>query len=83
MPGGIREAVGLEGVQPGHVRIKVAPPIYKTEIKGGGEPPRWPRDIPLSAKLGTKIRRPATVAQSVEFVCGIKATELIADIKKL
>jgi hypothetical protein len=29
------------------------------------DPPRWPRDTPLSAKVGTKIRRQVPVAQLV------------------
>jgi hypothetical protein len=30
-----------------------------------GDPPRWPRDAPLSTKVGTKFRRQMAVAQSV------------------
>jgi hypothetical protein len=30
-----------------------------------GDPPRWPRDTPLSTKVGTKFRRQVVVAQSV------------------
>jgi TRAP-type C4-dicarboxylate transport system permease small subunit len=30
-----------------------------------GDPPRWPRDTPLSTKVGTKFRRQVAVAQSV------------------
>jgi hypothetical protein len=41
-----------------------------------GDPPRCSRDTSLSTKVGTKIRRPVTVDQSVEFACRQKATEL-------
>ena len=40
---------------------KVAAPLQKTEINGRGDPLRWPRDTPLSAKVGTNFaerRRP-------------------------
>ena len=40
---------------------KVAAPVQKTEINGRGDPLRWPRDTPLSAKVGTNFadrRRP-------------------------
>jgi hypothetical protein len=30
-----------------------------------GDPPRWPRDTPLSTKVGTKFRQHVAVAQSV------------------
>jgi hypothetical protein len=30
-----------------------------------GDPPLWPRDSPLSTKVGTKFRRQVAVAQSV------------------
>jgi hypothetical protein len=30
-----------------------------------GDPPRWPRDTPLSTKVGTKFRRHVAVDQSV------------------
>jgi hypothetical protein len=30
-----------------------------------GDPPPWPRDTPLSTKVGTKFRRQVAVAQSV------------------
>jgi hypothetical protein len=46
-----------------------------------GDPPRWQRDTPLSAKVGTKFRQQMTVAQSVEFARGLKATELVLSIK--
>jgi hypothetical protein len=45
---------------------KVAAPIYKTEINGRvGSAALTMRDIPISAKDGTEIRRPAAVVQSV------------------
>jgi hypothetical protein len=44
---------------------KVAAPIKETEINDRGDPPRRPRDIPISAKVGTKFRRQMAVAQSV------------------
>ena len=40
---------------------KVAAPVQKTEINSRGDPLRWPRDTPLSAKDGTNFadrRRP-------------------------
>ena len=40
---------------------KVAAPVKKTEINGRGDPLRWPRNTPLSAKVGTNFterRRP-------------------------
>jgi len=40
---------------------KVAAPVQKTEINGRGDPLRWPRDTPLSSKVGTNFadrRRP-------------------------
>jgi len=30
-------------------------PVHKTEINGRGDPLRWPRDTPLSAKVGTNF----------------------------
>jgi hypothetical protein len=41
------------------------------------DPQRWPRDSPLSAKVGTKFRQEVEVAQSVYFACGLKATEFV------
>jgi hypothetical protein len=40
-----------------------------------GDPPRLPRDTPLSTKVGTKFRRQVTVAQSVWFARELRATE--------
>jgi len=40
---------------------KVAAPVQKTAINGRGDALRWPRDTPLSAKVGTNFadrRRP-------------------------
>jgi len=40
---------------------KVAAPVQKTEINGRGDPLHWPRDTPLSAKVGINFadrRRP-------------------------
>jgi len=37
------------------VNKKVTAPVQKTEINGRGEPLRWPRDTPLSAKVGTNF----------------------------
>ena len=40
---------------------KVEAPVQKTEMNGRGDPLRWPRDTPLSAKVGTNFadqRRP-------------------------
>jgi hypothetical protein len=30
-------------------------PVYKTEIAAVGDPPHWPCDTPLSAKVGTNF----------------------------
>jgi hypothetical protein len=43
----------------------------KLRLTALGVPPRWPRDTPLSAKVGTKIRRPVAVAPSVLLACGV------------
>jgi hypothetical protein len=37
----------------------------ENEIKESGDPPRWPRDTPLSTKVDTKFRRQVAVAQLV------------------
>jgi hypothetical protein len=37
----------------------------KLRLMTVGDPPRWPRDIPLSTKVGTKFRRQVAVVQSV------------------
>ena len=55
--------VGLERGPLSLVRSieEVAAPVQKTEINGRGDPLRWPRDTPLSAKVGTNFadrRRP-------------------------
>jgi hypothetical protein len=36
---------------------------YKLQVLG--DPPRWPRDTPLSTKVDTKFRRQVAVDQSV------------------
>jgi hypothetical protein len=41
-----------------------------------GDLPRWPRDTLLSTEVDTKFRRQVSVAQSVLFACGLRATEL-------
>ena len=38
-----------------YLNKKVAAPVQKTEINGRGDPLRWPRDTPLSAKVGTNF----------------------------
>jgi hypothetical protein len=40
-----------------------------------GDPPRWPRDTPLSTKVGTEFLRQVAVAQSVYFARWLRATE--------
>jgi hypothetical protein len=42
-----------------------------------GDPPRYPRDTPLSAKVGTKFRQQVAVAQWVQFACGLRDTEFV------
>jgi hypothetical protein len=44
-------------------------------------PPHWPRDTPLSKNVGTKIRRPVAVTQSVRFACRLRATEFNITLK--
>jgi hypothetical protein len=57
---------------------KVAASVYKTEINGrGGSGALTTRHPSLSIKVGTKIRPPVSVAQSVYFACGLKATEFV------
>jgi hypothetical protein len=46
-----------------------------TEINNRGDPPRRPRDTPLSAKVGTKFRKQVAVAQWVQFAFGQKSME--------
>jgi hypothetical protein len=38
---------------------------------------RWPRDKPLSAKIGIKISQTSGCRQSVCFACKLKATEFV------
>jgi hypothetical protein len=47
----------------------------KLRLTAVGDPPCWPCDTPLSEKVGTKFRRQVAVAQSVYFICRLKATE--------
>jgi hypothetical protein len=47
----------------------------KLRLTTAGDPPRWPRDTPLSTKVGTKFRQQVAVAQSVQFACRLKAME--------
>jgi hypothetical protein len=56
---------------------KVAGPVYKTEIKGHGGSAALTKRHPSIRKVGTKIRRPVAVAQSVQIACGLKATEFV------
>jgi hypothetical protein len=56
---------------------KVAAPVKKTEINDLGNPPRRPRDTILFTKVGTNFRRQVAVAQSVQFACGLRATEFV------
>jgi hypothetical protein len=37
----------------------------KPRLTAVGDPPRWPRDTPLSTKVDIKFRRQVAVAQSV------------------
>jgi hypothetical protein len=65
-------AVGLERGPLSLVRIneellerKVAARFIKLRFTTVRDPPRWPRDTPLSTKVGTKFRQQVAVAQSV------------------
>jgi hypothetical protein len=49
----------------------------KLRLTTVGDPPRWPRDTPLSTKFGTKFCRQVAVDQSVYFVRGLRATEYV------
>jgi hypothetical protein len=51
--------------------------LQSREINNRWDPPCWPRDILLSAKIGTKFRQKVAVAQSVQFACGLKAMEFV------
>jgi hypothetical protein len=44
---------------------KITAPVEETKINNRRDPLRWPRYTLLSAKVGTKIRRPTAMAQSV------------------
>jgi hypothetical protein len=57
---------------------KVAAPAYKTDINGhGGSTELTTPHTPLSTKVGIKFRQQVVVGQSVEFACGLKATEFV------
>jgi hypothetical protein len=58
---------------------QIAPGIRsrKLRLTTVRDPPRWPRDSPLSAKVGIKFRQQVAVAQSIQFACGLKATECV------
>jgi hypothetical protein len=71
--------LALEGIKEELLEKKVTAPVYKTEINDCGDPSRWPRDTPLSAKVGITFRRQVAVAQSVYFARGLKATEFVFD----
>jgi hypothetical protein len=49
------------------IRISTATSVdlYRRFSWAVGDPPRWPRDSPLSTKVGTKFRRQVAVAQSI------------------
>jgi hypothetical protein len=49
----------------------------KLRLTTVGDPPRWPRDTPLSTKVDTKFRWQVAVAQSVYFARGLRATEFV------
>jgi hypothetical protein len=49
----------------------------KLRLTTVGDPPRWPRNTPLSAKVGTKFRRQVAVAQSARFACRLRVTEFV------
>jgi hypothetical protein len=53
------------------------PRSRKLRLTTVGDPPRWPRNTPLSTKVGTKFRRQVVVNQSVKFACGVRATEFV------
>jgi hypothetical protein len=53
-----------------YLNEKVAALVKKTEINGRGDPLRWPRDNLYPQKLAL-----AAAARSVEFACGLQATE--------
>jgi hypothetical protein len=60
-----------------HLKEKVAAAVQKTDISFRGGFRRADHATPpLSAKVGNKIRRQVAVAQSADFTCRLKATEL-------
>jgi hypothetical protein len=60
-----RGPLSLVRMNEGLLEREVAAPVWRTEINGRREPPRWPRNTPLSAKVGIKIRRLVAVAQPI------------------
>jgi hypothetical protein len=81
--------VGLERGLLSLVRIneellerKVAVSVYKTEINDRGGSAAMTTRHPSNHKFGTKFRRQLAVAQSVQFACGLKATELVFNGEK-
>jgi hypothetical protein len=56
---------------------KVAAPVQKTEINDHEGSAALPRNTSLSANVGTKLHQQVAVAQSVQFACGLKATEFV------
>jgi hypothetical protein len=51
--------------------------VLENRITTVGDPPSWPSDTPLSAKVGTKFCRQVAAAQSVEITCELRATEFV------
>jgi hypothetical protein len=60
-----------------HLVIDLNVRSRKLRLTTVGDPPRGLSDTLLSTKVGTKFRRQVAVAQSVYFVCGLRATEFI------
>jgi hypothetical protein len=50
---------------------------YRSFCDAVSKPERWPRDTPLSAKVGTAFRRQVAVTQSVWFARGLRTTEFV------
>jgi hypothetical protein len=51
----------------------------KLRLTTVGDPPHWPCNTPLPARLGIKFRQQVAVAQSVWFACWLKATEFFCN----
>jgi hypothetical protein len=60
-----------------YLKNKVAAPVYKTEINGRGVSAALTTRHPSIRRIGIKIGRQIVVVQSVEFACGLKATEFV------